>query len=127
MPFKGLFGKGKDAGGEIDIEDYLNELSIRDGKIVEQDDVTYVKPVMLDSEGKGIGTVIDELEKNNPALIKKTEHVFLTKTDAVSPKELKEKLAALKKIKIKATPISILDAGSLNEVKKMLNKIASEA
>ncbi len=65
MPFKGFFGKGNAAGGEIDIEDYLNELSIRDGKIVEQDDVTYVKPVMLDSEGKGIGTVIGELEKKN--------------------------------------------------------------
>lgn len=65
-----------------------------------------------------------ELEKYNPELTKKAEHVFLTKTDAVSPKELKEKLAALKKIKLKATPISILDEKSLNEVKKLLNDIA---
>ncbi len=66
----------------------------------------------------------DELEKYNPELTKKTEHVFLTKTDAVSSEELKEKLANLKKIKIKATPISILDEKSLLEVKKMLNAIA---
>ncbi len=65
MPFKGFFGKGKDKGGDIDIEDYLNELSIRDGQIMEREDVTYIKPVVLDVEGKGIGTVISELEKNN--------------------------------------------------------------
>lgn len=65
-----------------------------------------------------------ELEKYNPELTKKPEHVFLTKMDAVSPEELKEKLAALKKIKIKATPISILDEKSLAEVKKILNTIA---
>ena len=66
-----------------------------------------------------------ELEKYNPELTKKAEHVFLTKTDAVSAGELKEKLAALKKIKIKATPISILDEKSLAEVKSILNTIAS--
>lgn len=68
----------------------------------------------------------DELEKYNPELIKKTEHVFLTKTDAVSPEEVKEKLAVFKKIKIKATPISILDEKSLDEVKKILNTIGNE-
>lgn len=65
MAFKGLFGKGKDEGGDIDIEDYLNELSIRDGKIIEREDVTYVKPVVMDAEGKGVGQVVNELEKNN--------------------------------------------------------------
>lgn len=65
MPFKGFFGKGKEEASEIDIEDYLNELSIRDGKIIEREDITYVKPVVLNAEGKGVGTVINELEKNN--------------------------------------------------------------
>lgn len=65
MPFKGFFGKGKAEASEIDIEDYLNELSIRDGKIIEREDITYVKPVVLNAEGKGVGTVINELEKNN--------------------------------------------------------------
>lgn len=64
---KGLFGgkKPESGGDDIDIEDYLNELSVRDGKLVESDDLTYVKPVKLDAEGKGVGAAIAELEKNN--------------------------------------------------------------
>lgn len=65
MAFKGLFGRGKEESEEIDIEDYLNELSIREGKIIESENITYIKPVVLDAEGKGVGTVISELEKNN--------------------------------------------------------------
>ncbi|HEY4516727.1 MAG TPA: GTPase ObgE [Candidatus Paceibacterota bacterium] len=80
-----------------------------------------------DDPARDYKIIRDELDKYNPELTKKTELVFLTKTDAVSAKELKEKLAKLKKIKIKATPVSILDAESLNAVKKILNKIASEA
>ena len=34
---------------DIDIEDYLNDLSIRDGKIIESEDVTYVKSIDLTS------------------------------------------------------------------------------
>ena len=67
-----------------------------------------------------------ELETYNPALIEKTEHVFLTKSDAVSPEDLKKKLQALKKHGVKAMPISILDTESLDEVKKILNKIKDE-
>lgn len=60
-------GPGDDDFGfsEIDIEDYLNDLSVRDGKIIEDEDITYVKPLELDSDGKGIGNVLAELEKNN--------------------------------------------------------------
>ena len=66
MVFKGLFGKDDSGeGGEIDLEDYLNDLSIRDGKIIESDNLTYVKPVLLDPEGKGVGAAIAELEKGN--------------------------------------------------------------
>lgn len=60
----GIFGGGKKEE-DIDIEDYLNDLSIREGKIIEREDVTYVKPIDLDSEGRGVGSVIAELEKNN--------------------------------------------------------------
>lgn len=67
-----------------------------------------------------------ELETYNPELTKKTEHVFLTKTDSVSPEEVKEKLAALKKAKIKALPVSVLEPDSLQEIKKILNKIKDE-
>ncbi|MBN2251581.1 MAG: cell division protein SepF [Candidatus Altiarchaeota archaeon] len=69
MVLKKIFGrKSVDAAeesGEIDIENYLSDLSIREGKIIEREDVTYVKPVDLDSEGKGVGPVIKELEKGN--------------------------------------------------------------
>ena len=64
-----------------------------------------------------------ELETYNPELTKKTEHVFLTKTDSVTPKEVKEKIAALKKAGLKALPLSVLEPDSLEAVKKILNKI----
>ena len=65
MVFKKIFGRHEEEGEDIDIENYLNDLSIREGKIVEREDVTYVKPIDLDREGKGMGAVIKELEKNN--------------------------------------------------------------
>ena len=64
-----------------------------------------------------------ELEKFNPALGEKSERVFLSKCDTVSPEEVQEKLAELKKKKIDALPISILDEDSLSAVKKILNEI----
>ena len=54
---------------EIDIEDYLNDLSIREGKIIEREDITYIKPMDLDAEGKGIGKIIKEVEKNNIVML----------------------------------------------------------
>jgi uncharacterized protein len=70
MVFKKFLGGGGGGGDaprkdEIDIEDYLNDLSVRDGKIIENEDVTYVKPLELDNDGKGVGNVLAELEKNN--------------------------------------------------------------
>jgi len=67
-----------------------------------------------------------ELEAYNPELAKKAEHVFLTKTDSVTPDEVKEKIAALKKAGIKALPLSVLEPDSLEAVKKILNKIKDE-
>ncbi len=64
----------------------------------------------------------NELERYNPELTKKLEHVFLSKCDTVSPEEVKAKLAALKKKKITATPLSVLDE-SIGTVKKILNGI----
>jgi len=72
MVFKKFLGGGGGGGDdprrgrdEIDIEDYLNDLSVRDGKIIESEDVTYVKPLELDNDGKGVGNVLAELEKKN--------------------------------------------------------------
>lgn len=71
MVLKKIFGKKEapQAEEDIDIENYLSDLSIRDGKIIEREDITYVKPIELDSDGKGVGTVIKELEKGNIVLL----------------------------------------------------------
>lgn len=58
-------------------------------------------------------------------LIEKEEYAFLTKSDMVTPEELKAKQAALAKAGVQATPISILDDASLDEVKKILNEIGA--
>lgn len=68
-------------------------------------------------------TIRTELEKYNSELIKKTEHVFLTKSDTVDNVELKEKLSALAAVGIQATPISILDSESLVHVRTALNRV----
>ena len=67
-----------------------------------------------------------ELTAYSPQLAEKTEYVFLTKSDMVSAESLQEKLSALQKAGIKATPLSVLDTESLGEVKKILNKIKTE-
>ncbi len=68
MVFKKFLGGGspvEESSGDIDIEDYLNDLSIREGKFIENEDLTYVKPIQLSGEGKGIGAVLKEIEKEN--------------------------------------------------------------
>ena len=67
-----------------------------------------------------------ELERYNPELTKKTEHVLLTKIDAVTPKEVEEKVAALKKLEVHPIPISILEPASMEEVRTLLNEIKKE-
>ncbi|OGG71257.1 Obg family GTPase CgtA [Candidatus Kaiserbacteria bacterium RIFCSPHIGHO2_12_FULL_53_13] len=67
-----------------------------------------------------------ELKAHSPQLSKKIEYIFLTKTDMLAPQELKEKLAVLEKIGLHAIPISILDTASIEQVRKILNKIKSE-
>lgn len=68
-------------------------------------------------------TIRAELGKYNKALLKKPEHLFLTKSDAVDEKELKYKLTKLKKIDPKAIAISIIDEESIRKVQKILNGI----
>jgi GTP-binding protein len=71
-------------------------------------------------------TIREELRKFNPALTEKEEHVFLSKCDAVTSEEVEHKLAAFKREGISALPISILDDGSLEQVRKILNTIKDE-
>lgn len=70
------------------------------------------------------GIIRGELEEYDPELLNKQEYVFLTKSDTVSPEHLAQQLAALKKIDVVATPVSILDANSLEAVKKILRSIS---
>lgn len=67
-----------------------------------------------------------ELGAYNPALLRKKEYLFLSKSDLVDPGELKKKLTALKKLNPTAMAISIHDSDSLEQVKKILNGIIKE-
>lgn len=68
----------------------------------------------------------EELGAHNKELLDKKEYLFLSKSDMVSPVELKKKLATIKKINPDAMPISIHDMESIEMVKKLLNKIKDE-
>ena len=67
-----------------------------------------------------------ELEKYNPALLRKEEYVILTKIDILSPKEVEEKLSVLKKRIANSIAVSILDVESMDRLKKILNDIKSK-
>lgn len=67
-----------------------------------------------------------ELAAYSEELAENKEYVFLSKSDAVSETELKEKITILKKKKIIATPISLLDPESLTYVQTILNGIQEE-
>ena len=68
----------------------------------------------------------NELEAYSKELIKKTEYIFLSKSDIIPPEEIKEKISALKGINENAFPISVYDWESLEKVKEILNKIKAE-
>ena len=68
-------------------------------------------------------TIQKELETYSKELTKKTEYLFLTKSDTVSTKEIEKRITALKKIHKDIIPISIHNWESLEKVKKILNEI----
>lgn len=67
-----------------------------------------------------------ELGAHNPALLAKTEYLFLSKTDMVGEAELNEKLAILKKLNPTVTPISVYNWESLDSVKRILNEVIKQ-
>ncbi len=69
-------------------------------------------------------TVRRELGKYNKKLLRKKEYMILSKSDTVSPENLKKQATKLKKLKREVTPVSIYDWDSIEAVKKLLNKIA---
>lgn len=64
-----------------------------------------------------------ELETYSKELTKKTEYVFLSKSDTISTQELEKKITFLKKTHKDALAISIHNWESLEKVKKILNEI----
>jgi len=67
-----------------------------------------------------------ELGAYNKELLEKQEYVFLGKSDLVDKVELKRKLSELKKIGIKAVPISIIDDESMKSVEAILREIIKQ-
>ena len=67
-----------------------------------------------------------ELGAHNPALLKKKEYLFLSKSDVVAEPELNAILATLKKLNPTVTPISAYNWESLDGVKRILNAVIKE-
>lgn len=72
------------------------------------------------------GIVRGELSAYSPELVKKSEHVFLSKSDMLSAEEVDEKLKALKKAKVNAHAISVNDVETLKVVKDALSEVTRE-
>ena len=70
--------------------------------------------------------VIKELMTYNAELLKKSEYIFLTKSDLVDEKNLKVKMIDLKKAGKPVKAISIYDPVGMEEVKKILNKLTAD-
>lgn len=75
---------------------------------------------------KDYKTIREELGKFDPELLKKTEYVFLSKSDLLAPEEVRKAERSLKKLKIAAAPLSIVDDQALARVKKLLSRIAEQ-
>lgn len=67
-----------------------------------------------------------ELGQYNKILLKKPEYVFISKSDMVDAKQIKQQTAKLKKLKLKVLPTSIHDIESIEKIQKILNDIAKE-
>lgn len=64
----------------------------------------------------------NELKKHNPRILEKQEYIFLSKSDTISEKELKEKLKLFKN----AFSLSIIDDESMENIKKILNNVIKQ-
>lgn len=71
-------------------------------------------------------TVRKELGKYSKSMLKKDEHIFLSKTDMVKTEDVKKTLAKLKKLNRNALPLSIHDFDSIQKVNKILQKIQKQ-
>jgi GTP-binding protein len=67
-----------------------------------------------------------ELKKYAPELENKKEYIFLTKTDLIDEKEMKEKIKQLKKINPDVLALSVYDDESLDKVKELFFEIKNK-
>ncbi|MBI2056051.1 MAG: GTPase ObgE [Candidatus Sungbacteria bacterium] len=79
-----------------------------------------------DSPAEDYHKIRRELGNYKKELLEKPEYVFLTKCDLLSPKEAKEKVAALKKINKHTFALSLYEAKGMDALKKILNAIKAE-
>jgi len=75
---------------------------------------------------KDYRTIRKELGAYKEELLQKPERVFLTKSDLVTPEELRQKLSEIKKIDSRAVAISIKNPESIKNVEKILNEIKAK-
>ena len=68
-------------------------------------------------------TIRAELTAHSPALLEKTEHVFISKADDAVPERIVEITKLFKKKKIAALPLSMFDEASLDAARKILGGI----
>lgn len=73
---------------------------------------------------KDYETIREELKAYNPKLVEKTEYLIITKSDMVTPAELKKLVTKAKKLNKEVFTLSVIDDASLEPIKKLLNKIA---
>lgn len=75
---------------------------------------------------KDYATIRKELGTYSKPLLEKQEYLFLSKSDLVDQKTMKEKLAIMRKLNSRAIAISIKDPQSLEKIRGILNKIKVE-
>ncbi len=86
---------------------------------------TFFHLISAESENpaKDYEIIKNELIEHNPELEHKKEYVFLSKCDIITPKEVEKKIKDLKKKKIVVHPLSILMPETIENVKKILQKV----
>jgi GTP-binding protein len=82
--------------------------------------------VESDDVARDYTIIRNELAAYSAELAKKKEYVFLTKIDIADEKDVKAKLATLKKLNKNSLPLTVLDDESLEQVKARLNEIREE-
>jgi GTP-binding protein len=71
-------------------------------------------------------TIRKELGAYHKALLKKPEYLFLSKSDLLTPSEMKKKLTILKKLNPKVMALSTEDPASIKRIQTLLNKLKTK-